>query len=197
MDETGQHTHEPMMQPTRDEKVNGIDVEALHDAIDAIKADPSMASCKFFAGTQWRHGMASQTKISHYELGGETIPQQYTIAVDEPSALLGSDTAPNPQMLLFAALNTCVLNTFVANAAANGVRLDSVEIDLEGELDLRGFLGIDDSVNPGYNEVTMVCRVQGDGTDEEYEKCLEAGTKHSPNFQNISRKVKINYRIES
>ena len=178
------------------EKLNGIDTDALSATIDAIKADPSKASCKFFAATEWRNGTVSNTKVSRYELGGQEIKQDYTIPTDEPNGLLGTDTAPNPQMLLYAALNSCVLNTFVVNAAVKGIRIDSLRFDLEGELDLRGFLGIDPSTNPGYDELTLVCRVKGNGTKEQYQECLEAGTKLSPNFQSISRPVTVKYRLE-
>lgn len=190
---------EPREQTTRTstrEKINGIDTDALFSTIDAIKADPSKGSCKFFAATEWRNGTLSNTKVSRYELGGEEIREDYAIPADEPIALLGTDTAPNPQMLLYAALNSCVLNTFVINAAAKGIRIDSLRLDLEGELDLRGFLGIDSSINPGYNELTLVCRVMGNGTKEQYQQCLEAGTRYSPNFQSISRAVTVNYRLD-
>jgi len=196
MERTEQETHQPTAQPAPEEKLNGIDTQALHATIDAIKADPSKASCKFFAATEWQRGTTSKTNISHFELGGEDIPQDYSITVDEPGALLGGDTAPNPQMILYAALNTCVLNTFIVNASARGIRIDSLEFELEGELDLRGFLGIDESVNAGYDRLTMVCRVTGNGTDDQYQECLEAGTKYSPNFQTISRAVDIDYRLE-
>ena len=187
---------DPERQVARAEKVNGIDTGALSETIEAIKEDPSLGSCRFYAATEWRGGATSETRISRFELGGEDIEQDYTIAADEPNQLLGTDTAPNPQMLLYAALNTCVLNTFVVNASAKNIRLDSVEIELEGELDLRGFLGIDDSVNPGYNELTLVCRVKGDGTEEQYQECLEAGTRYSPNFQSLARPVSVSYRVE-
>lgn len=196
MEQTTPSSAEIETQGTRPDTLNGIDRKALFETIEAVKADPSKASCKFFAATHWRHGTVSECKISHYELGGEEIEQDYTIATDEPNALLGSDEAPNPQMLLFAALNSCVLNTFIINAAAKGIRIDKLELDLEGELDLRGFLGIDESVNPGYDELTLVCRVEGDGTMEQYEECLEAGTRYSPNFQSLARPVNVQYRIE-
>ena len=190
---------EPHKQRTRTStqgKINGVDTDALSATIDAIRVDPSKASCKFFAATEWRNGTVSNTKVSRYELGGQEIKEDYTIPADEPIALLGTDTAPNPQMLLYAALNSCVLNTFVVNAAAKGIRIDSLRFDLEGDLDLRGFLGIDGSINPGYDELTLVCRVKGNGTKEQYQQCLEAGTRYSPNFQSISRAVAVNYRLE-
>ena len=177
-------------------QVNGIDTGQLFATIDAIKADPSKASCKFYATTEWCNGTVSDCHISRYQLGGEDIPQHYSIRIDEPSALLGTDTAPNPQMALFAAINSCVLNTMIVNAAARGIRIDSVEMELEGELDLRGFLGIDQSVNPGYDELTIRCRVKGDGTREQLQACLDAGTRYSPNFQSISKPVNVRYELE-
>lgn len=193
---TSEESTRESSQTTSDDEVNGIDTHALFETIDTIKGDPALASCKFFAATKWNGGTTSDCTISRYQLSGEDIPEDFTMSIDEPIALLGTDAAPNPQMYLFAALASCVLNTFVINAAARKIRLDSLEIDVEGELDLRGFLGIDESVNAGYNELTLVCRVTGDGTREQYEQCLEAGTRYSPNFQSISRPVAIHYRVE-
>ncbi|MBD3243954.1 MAG: OsmC family peroxiredoxin [Chitinivibrionales bacterium] len=175
---------------------NGVDTQALFQTIDAIKQDPGKAGCKFFASTHWKSGTVSDTRVSHYELSGEDIPQDYTMTVDEPSGLLGSDTAPNPQMMLLAALNTCVLNTFIVNAAAKGIHVDSVRIDTRGELDLRGFLAIDKSVNPGYDELNLVLRVSGSGSPEQFQECLEAGTRYSPNYQTITKAVRVNYSLE-
>ena len=176
--------------------INGVDTQALFATIDAIRADPDKASCKFFATTRWTHGTVSDCEVSHYELSGEDIPQRYHIRADEPSGLLGTDTAPNPQMLLYAALNACVLNTFIVNAAAKGIRVESVELDLAGELDLRGFLGIDENVNPGYDELRIVCRVKADGSRDQLQACLDAGTRYSPNFQTVSRPVAVRYELE-
>lgn len=177
-------------------KLNDIDTQQLFESIESIKQNPTLAKCRFFATTRWQHGTRTETEITHYRLGGEDIPQRYTIPVDEPNELLGTDTAPNPQMILYAALNSCVMNTLVVNASAKGLRLHSVEMDTEGELDLRGFLGIDPTVNPGYDELTIVCRVQGEGTREQFQECLEAGTRYSPNFQSMSKAVRVNYRLE-
>lgn len=177
-------------------RIDGIDTGKLKETVEALRADPAKAISRWSATTRWRHGTVSDCHVSRFHLGGEDVPQDYTITIDEPSALLGTDTAPNPQMVLLAAINACVLNTFVVNAAARGIHLESVEMEIEGELDLRGFLGIDPNVNPGYDELSVVCRVKADGTREQLERCLEAGTRYSPNFQSISRPVSVRYRLE-
>lgn len=177
-------------------RINGIDTSEVLAMIDAIKADPSKSSCAFSATTRWRHGTLSECEISKYVLGGEEIPQHYSIAVDEPSALLGTDSAPNPQMFLFAAINSCVLNSFVVNAAMKGIHVDSLEVGLDGNLDLRGFLGLDENINPGYDELRIVCRVKADATREQLQECLDAATHYSPNFQSLSRPVDVKYGLE-
>ena len=199
---TLRRTDQPQRRPARareegdGERVNDIDTKQLADTIEAVRADPDAGLCKFFATTRWKHGTVSETSISHYELGGEDIPQRYSILTDEPKELLGTDTAPNPQMVLYAALNACVLNTFIVNAAAKGLVVHSVEMETEGELDLRGFLAIDPSVNPGYDELTIVFRVSGDGTREQFQACLDAGTRYSPNFQSLAKPVHVSYALE-
>lgn len=177
--------------------LNGVDRRQIFATIEMIKADPARASCKFFSTTRWRGGTRSECRIDHYELGGERIAENFTIAADEPIALFGGGAAPNPQMLLFAALASCVMSSFVANASVRGIRLDQLELDVEGELDLRGFLGVEEGMNPGYDELTLVCRVKGDATSKQLQECLEAGTHFSPNFQSLSRAVKVHYRLEA
>jgi len=192
-------TERTQAQPARTggaQKLNGIDRDALFSTIEAIKADPSKASCKFYSRSTWQNGTVSSCKISRYTLGGADIPQDHTLMADEPAALLGTDSAPNPQMLLYAALSSCVLNTFVVSASARGIAIEELTFDLEGELDLRGFLGIDETINPGYDELTLVCRVRGNGTREQYQACLDAGTRYSPNFQSLTKPVNVKYRLD-
>jgi hypothetical protein len=78
--------------------------------------------------TQWTGGPRSETRVSEWGLGGERFEKEYTIAIDEPEQLLGTNTAPNPQEHLLAASNACMLATFVAACAMNGIELDHVEI---------------------------------------------------------------------
>ena len=73
------------------------------------------------------------------------MPRNFTIVADEPMELLGTNTAPNPQELLMAAVNACMMVGYVCQAAIRGITLDDCRIETEGELDLRGFLGLDES----------------------------------------------------
>ncbi len=176
--------------------VNDLDLDALNETVEAIKADPSRGLCSFQATTAWTGGFKTESRIDEWSLGGQRIPQDYVLKIDEPGELLGEDTAANPQMILQAAMNACMLNTFVAAAAIMGVELESVELESSGDLDLRGFLGIDESVPAGYQEIDITVRVRGDGTSEQYQKMLELVQRQSPNYYTLTRPVRLNMRVE-
>jgi hypothetical protein len=80
---------------------------------------------------------------------------------------------------------------YVAGAAVRGIRLDKVEIETTGALDLRGFLGIADDVVPGYESIQYTVRIKGDGTPEQFREIHDTVIKTSPNYFNISKPVRI------
>ena len=88
-----------------------------------------------------------------------------------------------------AALNACMLVGYVAQCAVRGIILESLEIETDGEIDLRGFLGIDPAVPPGYENLRYVVRIKGSGTREEFAEIHDAVMATSPNFYNVSRSV--------
>jgi uncharacterized OsmC-like protein len=118
------------------------------------------------------------------------------IDVDEPHELLGQNSAPNPQEMLMTALNACITVGYVAGAAVKGITLEKVEIDTAGELDLRGFLGIDPDVPPGYETLRYTVRLKGNGTPEQYREIHETVIRTSPNYFNVSRPIRIDAKLE-
>ena len=97
----------------------------------------------FDVTTRWTGQTRSETTVDGFTLGGERIARSHKIVADEPCELLGADSAPNPQELLMAAFNACIMVGYVAGASLKGINLESVEIRTKGELDLRGFLGLE------------------------------------------------------
>jgi uncharacterized OsmC-like protein len=100
--------------------------------------------------------------------------------------LLGSDSAPNPQELLMAALNACMTVGYVAGARCAASRSTRLEIETRGELDLRGFLGLSDTVPPGYPAIDYVVRIAGNGTPEQFAEIHAEVQKTSPNYDNFA-----------
>jgi uncharacterized OsmC-like protein len=181
------------------DSVNGIDVGALHEFIDEIKDSSQKGIVEFRVKTGWQGQTRSETLVESYNLGGNEIRRRFTITSDEPFELLGENTAPNPQELLMAALNACITVGYVAGAAVKGITLSKLEIETSGQLDLRGFLGIEPNVKPGYDSIQYVVRINGDGTAEQFREIHENVMKTSPNFFNLSRPVRIaaELRVES
>ena len=88
-------------------------------------------------------------------------------------------------------LNSCITVGYVTCCAAKGIELEKVEVEAEGELDLRGFLGLDDSVKPGYDEIRLTIRIKGNGTPQQFQEVHEIVQATSPNYFNLSRPVTL------
>jgi uncharacterized OsmC-like protein len=172
-------------------RINGLDLDALGETVEAVQKDAKKAIVGFDVTTRWTGQTRSETTVEGYMLAGERIVRNHTIIADEPCELLGSDGAPNPQELLMAAFNACITVGYVAGASVHGITLDSLEIRTRGELDLRGFLGLSDAVAPGYENVEYEVLIKGNGTPEQFEEIHQAVMKTSPNYFNISRPIRL------
>ena len=171
--------------------VNGIDVAALTGVIREVAADPAKGAVRFHVTTAWQGQTRSRTTVESYRLGGQDIPRRFQTVIDEPLELLGTNTAPNPQETLMAALNACMMVGYVVGAAVEGITLEKVEIETRGELDLRGFLGIDPAVRPGYESMQYTVRIKGDGTPEQFAKIHDTVRRTSPNYFNIAQPIRL------
>jgi len=176
--------------------VNGLDLGALQEIVQAIGLDPGKAQADFCVKTKWLGQTRSEASVDTLVLGGETIPRGYKICIDEPLQLLGQNTAPNPQEMLMAAFNACITVGYVAGAAVSGITLEKLEIETRGSLDLRGFLGLDDKIKPGYDKIQYTVRMKGNGTLEQYREIHEKVMKTSPNYFNLSQPVRIESTLE-
>jgi uncharacterized OsmC-like protein len=177
-------------------RVNGLDLDALGDAMREIEADPAKGKVGFQVKSAWMGQTRSRATVDSYMMGGEKICRHFAIDIDEPLELLGENSAPNPQEMLMAAFNACIMVGYVAGAAMKGIRLESVEIETSGELDLRGFLGMDAAVPPGYETISYVVRLKGDGTPGQFREIHETVMRTSPNYFNISHPVSIEAKLE-
>jgi len=171
--------------------INGIDVMALRETIFAIAADPPKGLLSFNVLTSWAGQTRSESRAKQIRLGGQSYNRHFMIAADEPEQLLGKNSAPNPQELLMAALNACMLVGYVTGAAMAGVTLTKLEIETTGELDLRGFLNIDPRVKAGYDTIRYTVRISGDGTQEQFESIHQSVIRHSPNRFNLTMPVQL------
>jgi uncharacterized OsmC-like protein len=185
-----------MVTTARRKRVNGIDVDALGKAIERVREDPARGQVRFHVRSQWQGQTRSRTTVASCAIGGQEVKRRFTMDADEPLELLGQNTAPNPQEMLMAALNACVMVGYVAGAAVKGIQLDSVEIETSGHLDLRGFLGIDEAVPAGYETIRCVVRIKGNGTPEQFQEIHRTVLRTSPNYFGLSHPIKIEAELE-
>lgn len=185
-----------MLDTVKNPAVNGLDLVALGETVDAIEKDAGKAKVGFDVTTRWAGQTRSETTVDGYTLAGERIARSHRIVVDEPCELLGSDGAANPQELLMAALNACMTVGYVAGASLRGITLESLEIRTKGELDLRGFLGLSDAVPPGYETIDYEVRIKGDGSREQFEEIHQTVMKTSPNYFNLNRPIRMNGSLD-
>jgi hypothetical protein len=175
--------------------VNGIDVDELLDVAREVERDPSRGQVEFRVKTLWQGQTRSRTLIDSYTIGGQRVHRHFSVDADEPIELLGRNTAPNPQELLMAALNACLIVGYVAQAALRGVTLEAVRIETAGTLDLRGFLGLDPTVRPGYETIRYVARIKAFAPLAQLQEIHEAVVRTSPNFFNLSHPVDVDAQL--
>ena len=175
--------------------VNGINTTDLHRAAEAIAQDPEKGQTRWEVTSHWCGGTRSDTRVTRYTIGGKQIAKDFTIKIDEPLELCGTNQYGNPQEHLFAALNACMIVGYSALCAVEGIELEELRIETHGDIDLRGFLGLDSTVKPGYDEIHYAVYVKGSGTPEQFEKIHRTVMATSPNYFNLSNAIPLRSRL--
>ncbi|QOV35007.1 OsmC family protein [Streptomyces ferrugineus] len=150
--------------------INDIDVQALKDTTAAVEADPRLGRATFSVDGTWQGGCRLTARTGALAQGGEqdeTRIAKYTMSSDEPTVLLGTDTAVSPAEYVLHALAGCYTVTLSALAAAQGIALKGFRLELEADIDLRGFLDIDATVRPGLQQIRVRLHVDAPDTPRE------------------------------
>lgn len=187
-----------MTTSTRSSLINGVDVIKLKQTINAIQETPSLAEFRFRIDHRWLGGGHNRTTVKTSHGAGQDFPERdgkFSMEADEPEILLSGDKAPNPVEHLLHALISCVTSTAIYHAAARHIPVESVESELVGDLDLRGFLGLDPDVPKGYRSVTMRMRIGGDLSEDQKREVMQLGCTYSPVFNSVSPGVPISVEL--
>jgi uncharacterized OsmC-like protein len=177
-------------------RINGVDVQRMAETLKAIQDNPALATFRFQAANRWITGGYNRSTIQSFHGAGQEDSARtrlFLVEADEPPVLLGQDYAPHPAEYVLHALAGCLTTSLVYHAAARGIRIQTVESHLEGSLDLRGFLGLSDTVRRGYQEVRAHFAVQADASAAE----LQALTKFSPVYDIVSNPVPVEITLET
>lgn len=189
-----------MQQLKKDDKssstvINGIDTEGVKALIGHVAKDPANALTRWHVSSSWKGGTQSETRVTGFGFGKEHIKKDFSIHIDEPTELGGTNQFANPQEYLLAAMNACIMVGYVVGCSMEGIELDELRIETEGDIDLRGFLGLDPNVKPGYDEISYTVHVKGNGTPEQYRKVHDTVCATSPNRFNMANAIKLNSKL--
>lgn len=179
--------------------VNGVNVEELFKTVDAVKKTASIAKFRFRADNAWINGGHNRTSIRNfYGAGAEDTSRKtpFILDADEPKVLLGTDRGPNPVEYVLTALAGCLTSSLVYHAAACGIAIEEVESHLEGDLDLRGFLGISEDVRNGYENIRVTFKIKADATEEQLKELVQLAQKRSPVFDIVSHPVPVSVELK-
>jgi uncharacterized OsmC-like protein len=174
--------------------INGLDMQAAMDTVAAIKAEPGLGRFQFRARNTWLSGGENRSTIrDFYGAGREDTSRTaaFEFTNGEPPVLLGHNEGANPVEFLLHALAGCVTTTLVLHAAVRGIRIKSLSSELDGDLDVRGLLGLDDSVSPGYERIRIRLRVEADCPQETLDDLLAVAQRHSPVCNTVCRPVPV------
>lgn len=180
------------------ETVNGVAVDELFETMDAIKEKPEIASFQFRAKNTWIKGGHNRTTIT--EFYGACAPQvhqnAFVLEEDEPPVLLGEDQGANPVEYVLTALAGCLTSALVFHAAARGIHLEQVESELTGDLDVRGFLGMDNNIRNGYRQIHVNFTIKADdATDEELQELIQIAQQRSPVHDIVTHPVPVEVSV--
>jgi uncharacterized OsmC-like protein len=174
--------------------LNGVNVEKLNDTIAGIRSQPALAEFTFRLRNRWLHGGHNRSLIQDFYGAGqedESRDQPFVLDNDEPAVLLGEDFGPSPVEQVLHGLAGCLTTSLTYHAAAKGIRIDEVHTKFEGDLDLRGFLGLDDSVRNGFSGVRVHFTVRADAPEDTIRELVDLAQRRSPVYDIVTNRVPV------
>jgi uncharacterized OsmC-like protein len=178
--------------------LNGLDTSAMAATVRAIKDEPVIAKFQFRAQNEWLGGGHNRTTIADFDGACQrhVHDSPHVVDSDEPPVLLSADRAANPAQHALHALAACLCSTVVIHATARGIPLRSVESTLEGDVDVRGVLGLDDTVRNGYSGIRVGLKVDADAPSEVIDELVKAAQARSPLVDIVSNPTPLTvYRV--
>lgn len=181
-------------------KLNGIDTQQLGSLMNTLKANPDASKATFFVKTEWNNkeeeggGFCVRSSAKDFEIGGQSVHRNssYTTLIDFPPQFSGEGRGPTVCEACMSSLGSCITQTIIAHATARGINLDSISIDLEGNVDLRGFTGISNDVRPGVQEFKVDVNIKSSSASkEQINELYEIGKRLSPAFDTLTNGTSV------
>jgi uncharacterized OsmC-like protein len=172
---------------------NGVNVQALLDAREALKGAPEAAKFRWRASCKWQNGTHSRTKIQGFHgLGQEQKHKtEFSFDADHPEIFASEDLGATPIELVLVGLASCLTAGVAAVAQNRGIQLRSVEAKLEGSMDIQGILGIDSDVRNGYDDIKVTFNIDADASKKDIEAVVAQSQKRSAVYDVITNPTNV------
>lgn len=177
--------------------INGFNTEGILNTVTAIQGNPDIAKFEFRATNKWISGAHNRSAIQgFYGACQEDTSREkpFVYDVDEPPVLLGNNKGANPGEVLLHGLLSCMTTAMVLLAAGKGIEVAAVSSTIEGDVDVKGFLGIDPTVPKEFSQIRVKFNVEG-VSDEEKESLL-AFAKQSPVFNSLVKPTDVQVSVQ-
>ncbi len=175
--------------------VNGVEVDKIMGVVGAIEQDTGNSKFQFRLNNQWINGGHNRSSIKDFfalNREDDTRTEPFVVDADEPTITAGTNSAPNPMEFVLHSLASCLTSTLINHAAVQGIEIESVESSLEGDMDVRGMLGMSDEVRNGFNNVRVRMRVKSAADAA----TLEELALFSPVYDIVSNSLPVEFVLE-
>jgi uncharacterized OsmC-like protein len=172
---------------------NGVNVDALLAAREALKQAPQAAKFKWRASCKWENGTHSKTKVKGFHGLGEEQKHktEFVFAADHPEIFASEDLGATPVEYVLVGLASCLTAGVAAVAENRGIKLRSVEAKLEGAMDIQGILGIDSDVRNGFDDIKITFNIDADATKKEIEALVAQSQKRSAVYDILTNPTNV------
>jgi uncharacterized OsmC-like protein len=179
---------------------NGVNITQLSNTIDQINYNPEVATYSFKTTSKWLTGTRSEAVVDEYygALKTETPREREPMVfdMDETPDFLGEGRGASPEEVLLVALSGCFTKTLVTEAASRDISIQGLETLCEGQMDLRGTLGIAKDVTPGYQAIHLSLKIDSEISENRKQDLIDFARKHSVVYNTINKSVPINVELQ-
>jgi uncharacterized OsmC-like protein len=180
------------------EQLNDVNVPKIKELDQALRQTPAAAAATFKVSSTWHRGTKAVIEVGRMTAGGQNFfppTRKFVMVTDDPDVLGGVDSAPTPAETLVAALAGCLTSGIAANAAMFGVPLDTIDINMEADVDFRGVLGHDKSVRSGISDIRYTVTIQSPAPEDQVRRCKETIDRKSPVRDTLANPVNITSKL--
>jgi len=173
---------------------NGVNIQILNTVYNAMQNQPEMAKATFYVKSEWNGGFSVTSMSKGFRVGGQNIERnsEYKMQYDFPNQLSGEGRGLTVCEYCMGSLAACLAQTIVAHATSTGIQIDGINIDVEGDLDLRGFTGISSDVRPGAQQFRVNMKIKStNASKEQINELHEIGKKFSPAFDTLTNGTSV------